>query len=335
MDRRNTNRGAALGSYDEAEHWFVRLLEPNCPANERSAFEHWRTADPANAAAYREIELLWKQSEDAVKDPAVMAAAARALRPEPAERFRRHWLFPAFAAGFALLVAAVVLPRWLATPAASEGVAYATTTGQAQTVTLSDGSSILLDTDTQLTVRYDAHVRRVDLMHGQAQFSVHGNHAWPFVVHAGSGTVTAVGTRFQVRLDEHATEVALLQGKLAIAAASPDGARQEAALVAGQGLAYDDGGHITPVHPVDVPQAQAWTQGKLFVHDWRLADLLAEMNRYSNTKLQIGDASLQDIRVSGVFNTHDQQTMLMMLQQGWPIHTKRISATQIELLRNQ
>jgi transmembrane sensor len=335
MDRRNTNGGTELGSYDEAEHWFVRLLDPDFPAEERVAFERWRDADPAHAAAYREIELLWIQSREAVKDPVLMAAAKRALLREPEVRAPRRWLLPAMAAGLAALIAVVVAPRWLATRTDPVGVAYTTAAGQQQTIKLSDGSSILLDTDSEVVVRYSDRTRRVDLLRGQAQFSVQGNHAWPFVVHAAHGTVTAVGTQFQVRLDDHATDVALLKGKLAIEAQSPDGEMQDASLVGGQGLAYDEGGHITPVHALDMQQAQGWTQGKLFIHDWRLPDLLAEMNRYSNTKLQVGDASLQDIRISGVFRTNDQQTLLLSLQQGWPIRAHRISATQIELLRNR
>jgi len=333
MDRRQTNGGTAPGSYDEAEHWFVRLLEPDCPAEQRAAFERWRAADPRHAAAYRDIALLWKQSQDAIKDPAVMAAAKLALQPEPRLRARKRWFVPALAAGFAALLLAVALPRWLATPADPAGTAYTTAAGQEQNVKLKDGSSILLDTDTTVVVRYSEHTRRVDLLHGQAQFSVQGNHAWPFVVHAGSGTVTAVGTQFQVRLDDQVTDVALLKGKLAIAAQAPDGGTQDASLIGGQGLSYDSNGRITPIHAVDMQQAQGWTRGQLFVHDWRLADLIAEMNRYNATKLQLADPSLENIRISGVFRTSDQQTLMLLLQQGWSIRAKRISGTQIELLR--
>jgi len=335
MDRRDTDVATELGIYDDAERWFVRLLEPDCPTDARAAFEHWLAVDPAHAAAYRDIEQLWKQSKDALKDPAVMAAASRALLREPAVRAPRRWLIPAFAVGLAALMGLAIVPRWLAPPADPTGIAYTTAAGQQQAVKLADGSSILLDTDSKVVVRYSERTRRVDLLHGQAQFTVQGNHAWPFVVHAGSGTVTAVGTQFQVRLDDQATDVALLKGKLAIAAQSPDGATQDASLLAGQALAYDQSGHITPVHPIDLQQAQGWTQGKLFVHDWRLPALIAEMNRYSDTKLLIGDPSLQDVHISGVFRTNDQQTLLLLLQQGWPIHTRRISATQIELLRNR
>lgn len=333
MDRENANGQIRAGSQDEAEQWFARLLDRHCPPEERAAFERWRQADPAHAASYRELELLWQRSEEAVKDPAVMAAAWRALRHEPATHARRRWLLPTMAAGLAILVAVIALPRWLSAPTEASAATYATAAGQQRSVQLEDGSSILLDTDSRITVSYSPSTRRVDLLRGQAQFSVHGNHAWPFVVHAGNGTVTAVGTQFQVRLDGSSTDVALLQGKLAIATWMPDGTTQNASLVGGEGLAFDASGHITPVHPLDLQQAQGWTQGKLFVHDWRLPRLLQEMNRYSSTKLSIGDPSLQDIHVSGIFRTNDQQTFLQLLQQGWAIRAKRVSDTQVVLMR--
>ena len=332
MDRENADKGTQAGLQDQAAQWFARLLDSQCPPAERAAFERWRTADPKHAAAYRELELLWKRSAEAVKDPALMAAANRALRRDPPTHARRWW-FPALAAGVALLVAAITLPRWLATPDDPVGTAYATSAGQERSEQLADGSSVLLDTDSEVVVRYSARTRRVDLLRGRAQFSVQGNHAWPFVVHAGNGTVTAVGTQFQVRLDNGATDVALLKGKLAIAAQSPDGQERNASLVGGQSLSFDERGNITPVRTIDLQQAQGWTQGKLFVHDWRLPQLLAEMNRYSTTKVAIGDPSLQNIHISGVFRTGDQQTFLAMLQQGWSIRAARAGDKRIVLSR--
>ncbi|RDS81711.1 FecR family protein [Dyella monticola] len=334
MDRRNENRGMSP-DLQQAEQWLARLLDADCPAEDRAAFERWRNADPRHAAAYHEVESIWQHSEQAVKDPAVLAAAYRALRQEPGRGVPRRWLFPTLAAGLAIVVAVVALPHWLSTPSDPVGTAYATPAGQERTVVLSDGSSILLDTNTQVVVRYSARTRRVDLLHGRAQFSVQGNHAWPFVVHAGNGTVTAVGTQFQVRLDDGSTDVALLKGKLAIATQSPAGSLQSASLVGGQGLAYDDHGDITPVHALDTEQARGWTQGKLFVHDWDLPKLVAEMNRYSTAKLEIGDASLNELHVSGIFRTNDQQTFLQLLQQGWAIQATRISATRIVLRRDR
>lgn len=336
MDERFADYGPATSLDDEAGVWFVRLLEPNCPDHVRAEFERWRAASPAHAAAYREIVYLWKQGEDAARDPEIMAAAGRALHSSRAEpRLSHGWLYPVAALTFSAALALVAIPRWYAVPADPQGTHYATLAGQQRTVHLKDGSSIVLDTGTELVERYSDKTRRIDLLHGQAQFQVQGNPKWPFVVHAQSGTVTAVGTEFQVRINNDETAVTLLKGKLAIANQSPDGTPQFASLTAGEQLAFEQSGRIGPVHPADVHVAEGWVEGKLFVHDWRLPDLLAEMNRYSTTQLQIGDPSLQDIRISGAFHTGDQATLIAALQQGWPIRADHVSAERVVLVRRR
>ncbi|HEV2682529.1 MAG TPA: FecR family protein [Rhodanobacter sp.] len=336
MDSRTTSTNAALGSPADAEPWFARLLESDCPSDERAAFERWYAASPTHAAAYHEIEYLWKQSGDAVRDPLVVAAANRALhwtKPEP--RFRRGWFFPVAASAVAAVLALIFIPRWFTAPVDPPGTHYITAVGQQRTVSLADGSSIVLDTNTEVVERYGAHKRRVDLLHGQARFQVQGNPQRPFVVHVQDGTVTAVGTRFQVRINGDTAAVTLFQGKLSIAAVPKDGASQAVLLAAGQQVVFDRTGRIAPIQPADIATADAWAAGNLIVHDWRLPDLLAEMNRYSPTQLQIGDASLESIHISGVFRTGDQQELIQILQQGWPIQANRISPARVVLSHNR
>jgi transmembrane sensor len=324
MEERIFDQHPGSGSQDDAERWFVRLLEPDCPRAVREDFERWRAADPAHAAAYREVEYLWTQSGEAVKDAAVAEAARRALQRTPAEPWflRRRWLFPAAALGLAAVLAVVALPRFSA-PQPPVGTHYVAQAGQQRTVQLSDGSSILLNTDTEIVERYDTHSRRIDLLHGQAQFQVQGNKAWPFVVHAGEGTVTAVGTQFQVRVDGQTTGVILLKGKVDVATQAPDTAPQTVSLIAGQQVAYDRAGRIAAVQPADGEVAKGWTEGKLYAHDWRLPDLLTEMNRYSATQVSIGDPSLRSVRISGAFRTGDQENLILALQAGWQIRAER------------
>lgn len=333
MEERISDQHPGAGSQDEAERWFVRLLEEDCPAGVRADFERWRAADPAHAAAYREVEYLWKQSGDAVQGAAVAAAARRALHHAPSEPWflGRRWLFPAVGLGFAIVLALVAIPRFSAQSEPDAGTHYAALAGQQRTVQLSDGSTILLNTDTEIVERYGTQVRRIDLLHGQAQFQVQGNKAWPFVVHAEHGTVTAVGTQFQVRIDGDTTGVILLKGKVDVATQAPDASPQTVSLLAGQQVAFDRSGRIDAVKPADTELAKGWTQGKLFAHDWRLPDLLAEMNRYSATQLSIGDPSLRDLRVSGAFRTGDQENLILALQAGWQIRADRSKSGQVIL----
>lgn len=329
------SHASSLRSSGEAEYWFVRLLEPDCAEEDRVAFQRWLAADPAHSDSYRAVETLWSRGHEAIKHPAVAAAAMQALRPRPssAVRWRRRWVWPAAALVAAAVVAAVVLPHWGGPREVPAGTRYATETGQQNTVRLPDGSSVILDTGTVVVEHYDKRERRVDLQQGQVEFHVQGDPAWPFVVHTQAGTVTAVGTKFQMRMGERGTTVTLLDGELAIATLPKDEEPQFATISSGQQLAYDKAGRIGPIHSIDRKLARGWTEGKLFVHDWRLPDLLAEMNRYTDAQLVIGDPSLRDVRISGVFRTGDQKVLIRALQQGWSIHAEQTAGKDVVLSR--
>ncbi|HET7268377.1 MAG TPA: FecR domain-containing protein [Oleiagrimonas sp.] len=333
MEAQYTAKGSRADVPDTAEQWLARLLDPDCTDADRDAFERWRAASPAHASAYAQAERIWNLSAQAIDtDPALAAAAQRALQPSRPRQPLYRWGAATLAVAALLVVALLVVPTWLSPPNAPTGTVYRTAIGQQRTIPLSDGSSILLDTHSVVRVRYSDRARRVDLMRGRAQFSVHGDPHWPFVVHAYNGTVTALGTRFQVALDGDKVDVTLLHGQLAIATRVDDTVRR-AALTSGQRLHFDRTGSIGPVHPADMTQARGWTAGKLFVHDWRLPRLLAAMNRYSTTQVVIGDASLKTLRISGVFHVGDQRTLVQALEEGWPVKATNASGDRVVLAR--
>ena len=75
---------------------------------------------------------------------------------------------------------------------------YATAPGDQSQLLLPDGSNITMGGDTALIVRFTRGAREIDLDRGEAYFRVQHDSWRPFVVHAGVGTTTAVGTAFAV-----------------------------------------------------------------------------------------------------------------------------------------
>lgn len=331
MGAKDTVPGATAS--EEAADWFLRLQEPDCPARARAEFQRWHAADPAHAAAYRRVQRLWADaSELAREDPALGDVARRALHHRPgAEAPMRRWR-PLLAVA-ATLIVAVVVGGYLLTPRAPTGTQYATAAGEQRNVALADGSTLTLDTRTVLVERYGRRERRIDLLQGRADFQVQGDPARPFVVHAQGGTVTALGTRFQVRVGEHDTAVTLLEGNVRIATRPEGGEERSAALHPGQALRFRTDGRIGAVEPGDVKAAQAWTEGKLHVDGWHLQDLVDEINRYSDTRLRIDDAALRELPISGTFYTRDRDGLARMLEAGWGIRTQRLGDREILLIR--
>ncbi len=319
---------------DLAEHWFARMSSADCDAAERAAFARWREARPEHAAAYARVEQLYRRSAGLGTDPR-WKALAQAARQRTARRARMRrglrWGLPLAAAACAVL--AVGYLRW--DPAQPEQ-RYATEVGERRILTLDDGSRVVLDTDSRLVVRYSRKRRQLVLEQGQAQFAVTRQPARPFVVGAGAGEVRAVGTRFQVRNTGGPVHVTLLEGVVVVDAPGgrTDAAAREmrtATLAPGQRLSFDAWRWNT--ERIDPQAAQGWTVGELVFERRPLRELIDEMNRYTTTKIRLGDPALGDLKVSGAFYDNDQTSLVQALEYGWSLRAERASAGEIVLRR--
>ena len=88
-----------------------------------------------------------------------------------------------------------------------------------QQVNLPDGSQVWLKEDAQLSyVNGFAGDTRQLKLEGEAFFDVAKNPAKPFIIQAGEGTVTVLGTSFSVDTDDNSTEVLVKTGKVAFQA---------------------------------------------------------------------------------------------------------------------
>ena len=316
-----------------AQRWFARLLAPDCSEFERTAFARWRAADAAHDAAYRQVEDVWARSARMRDDPAIAMALAEARRP--VKRHRPLWSDKwRSLAAVAAVVLVVAMSSWMFWPGGVSAVRYATALGQQRTVALADGSQVVLDTNTELLVRFDRRVRNLTLERGRADFTVRHDANWPFVVHTAEGSVTATGTHFQVHVQEDKSTVTLLQGGVKVA--TNDDA-QSAVLTPDQSIVVEASGRLGAPHAVsdaELSSLRGWTQGNLVIKGWPLTAVLAEMNRYSSTKLRLGDPSLGSTSISGVFKAGDQRSFALALEYGWAIHADaRPAANEIVLTR--
>ncbi len=318
---------------EAAAGWIARLDNRHCSAGEREAFERWRRADPAHAAAYHQAEAMWQDSGALIRSSMALSRVARnAMKapPEPRRFARAWWPAAALAASLAIAVAVPYLAWW---PAPPPQVSYATGVGEQRSLALADGSGVVLDTRTVLVERYGTRERRIDLPQGQAQFEVRRDPSRPFVVHAAGGQITAIGTRFQVRVADDGARVTLLEGKVRVATRPAHGVERVVTLYPGQVVRLGTDGTLGAVQAADMRLARGWTEGKLYVDGWRMQDFVTELNRYGSNPLRIDDPGLGDVRISGVFQTRNRDNLVRLLAQGWGIQSQRTESGEILLSR--
>ena len=306
----------------EAAHWYGELREPDADAQTWDAFRAWEGSDPAHAAAFRQVEaslnLLAGSSLAAPPGPGSRSRSPASGKPH---RAGLYWL-AGLAAALVLAVVSIITTNLQGGP---EPVIYATAIGDVRDVTLEDGSVITLNTDTELAVTYSAKERRVELAHGQALFTVIKG-ARPFVVEAAGSETRALGTVFEVFLGPEDVGVTLIGGSVSVlpqVAGQEDAGEERAGtvLTPGDRLVLR-GGAIASLSQVDTDAALAWQTGILQFRDVTLAEAIAELNRYSETKLRVDDPALAAEHLSGAFPAGDQEMFAETLKLYLPVETR-------------
>jgi transmembrane sensor len=210
---------------------------------------------------------------------------------------------------------------------------YETEIGKTRSITLEDGSRIVLDTSSRVRVDYSETARDVELLEGQAHFDVAKNRSRPFRVRTAFAEVVAVGTSFDVAARPQRTTVTLIEGRVNVRSVveRPGAEQQPESLTPGQQLEVSGDGHFLDKKPVRLASVTSWQRGTIDLDDVPLSEALATLNRYSTTKIVIEDASLHSRRVSGVFVTGDVETEALVLQRFLGLRERSRSAEQIVL----
>jgi transmembrane sensor len=66
--------------------------------------------------------------------------------------------------------------------------------------------------------------------------------------------------------------------------------------------------------PVDVQQAVAWQHSKIAFERRPLGEVADEFNRYGSIPIEIDDAALRALPISGTFDAHDVDSFVAFLQ---------------------
>lgn len=268
---------------EQAAIWFARRRGDAFGAQDEAGLRAWLAADPANARAFAEIQQLWQDLGHLPRPARVTAASAR----------RPRWRARAVAAVLSGLL--VLLPVWLGGPAEAE-LSLASGAAERREMELIDGSRIHLNRNTRLEVRLLADRREVELLQGEAFFSVAADAGRPFLIRAGEGSVRVLGTRFDVRRGDGRLDVTVESGRVALRP-QPDAAVTE--LVAGNRAAYDYRRGELLLTQVTGDEVASWREGRLVFQQRPLAQLLDELSHYRSAPVVLADPALAGRQVSG------------------------------------
>lgn len=330
----------------QAIQWLIAQNSGTWSATDQRALDEWLVADGEHQQQYLQMQKLWGhmdvyktqdfpqrqaaqdyqptiRSDNLVQFPGLTASEI-VTRPYP-KRETSHWLKTGFA-----VAASIMLVLGIQTYRQTGIEHYRTAKGEQKTIFLADGSQILLNTDSELTVELQMFRRKVQLAKGEALFIVKHNPVRPFEVAAGNGMIRDIGTRFDIYTQANQVDVAVLEGEVDIVTHQE---QSPVALSAGQAASYDQQGKVRPKSITNQQAITAWEQGKLIFIEQPLEDVLNQITRYHAVEFQIADPKLRSIKISGSFKTSNLQLLLETLEAGFPIKAQFLDSRHVRLLR--
>lgn len=281
-----------------------------------------------------------------------------------AEAFRPRAAMAAISA-FSLVVAMVFV---LQPPGP---VTYQTALGEQSSYTLADGSTLWLNTNSEVVVEYSEALRRISLVSGEAHFDVESNPERPFEVYAGTRMVRAVGTAFSVYRQAEDVGVIVTEGKVALgivyaantsaipsppdAAAPPEPAEKRVldnakpaapgqakaeilgTLKAGQSVLIPAGAAeskhyaVTDHETAELKRRLAWLQGQLIYAGESLESVIKEVSRYTPVYIELLDPELAAIRIGGQFQVGETEALFGILELGFGLNITRLSEFHVQV----
>ncbi len=269
---------------------FVELQDRETwAAQDQQALDQWLAQSTSHKIAYLRVRDAWQKADRLV-------ALRRPMKAPSRRAALGNWVKVAAALAIFATISVLYAPQFFA----EKGQLYTTLVGAQQIITLRDGSTIEMNTDT--AIRVGADHRTAWLEKGEAYFRIVHNDKHPFIVNTGHHRVTDLGTEFLVQNVGSRIEVALVEGRAAFDAL--DGRMRNRVIDMQPGNLIVAENDLVVVTQHSVPELQtklAWQKGMLIFDRTTLEEAAAQFNRYNQKKLVITDPVVAKRKIGGTF----------------------------------
>jgi transmembrane sensor len=283
--------GSAEDIEKQAALWIDRQDRPDWNAEDQSQLEAWLSQSLSHSIAFWRLNAAWRRAER-------LAALRPDTNPPEKKKFGLVWARTA-----AVLTLVVLLGAGAFYVLQPQQKIYSTPLGGRQTLTLADGSSVDMNTDTTLRISTNAAERKVWLDKGEAFFRIKHDSSRPFTIIAASQRITDLGTAFFVRREDARIRISLVEGSARVEAA--DANTRPVVLKPGDvAMATPHSIAISRASLVALNNELGWRRGVLVFYDTPLAEAALQFDRYSAQKIVVvGTAAA--IKIGGTFPSDD------------------------------
>lgn len=175
-------------------------------------------------------------------------------------------------------------------------------------IELSDGSFITLNRDSEVRFpdKFNSRRRKVKLT-GEAFFEISPDFDRPFIIDAGNGKVTVLGTSFNVITANSNNEMEVLVASGRVLVVSEDGVRS-LTLEPGE-LGVINNNTSSSIVNTDINYL-AWNTEILTFEGTRLEDVFSDLQRVHNISVEVNNNDILNRQLTSVFDNESAETII-------------------------
>jgi transmembrane sensor len=318
----------------EACAWIAQLDGGEPTPEDLAAFREWIDRSERHREEVKRLSALWS-------DLNILTQLAVPLK-KPRRTSGSGLQLRSAAIAAVVIVSIAVGFFFLRSPSTSNDISpqlvYSTKVGEQKSIALADGSTVLMNTDSRIRVEYGTALREVHLLQGEAYFEVAHNRDRPFLVHAGTKIVRAVGTAFSVHVRERVVDVVVTEGAVELSSVTNMNGRSSArtlnapqvtklaALTAGQSATFSQGvDSIQTIQAPEVARSLSWREGVLSFSGEPLEQVVDEVSRYTPIKIVISDPAIRNISIGGYFKAGETDAMFEALETSFGVRVNHVN----------
>lgn len=330
---------------EEASRWLARLDRENLSASEKAELVAWLQASNDHRRALAGRLTMWSDMD-------VLSELAH-LEPRSEktgwinnvwQAFRPNHAWPGracLALSLVFLMSLLFFQSFVSGPK-QVNLALATAVGKIDKEQLPDGSVVQLNTNSAAAISYTHDQRNVKLKSGEGMFDVSPDTQRPFVVYAGETRIRAVGTAFSVKMNNDQIQVLVTEGTVAFQSGdetqfiSADGNATSETQALGNTATFSERGiEVEHLPPEQLERQLTWRTGMLEFRGETLEYVAQELQRYTDTRIEIVDDDIRQTQLGGYFKIGDIDGLASTLKLGFNIDAKRTGDKVIQLSRGK
>jgi ferric-dicitrate binding protein FerR (iron transport regulator) len=228
-------------------------------------------------------------------------------------------------AAMLVLVSSIGIALWLIKGRQNE---IDTTYGELSTVTLPDGSTVVLNGNSKLTYsnNWDKNSREVWIS-GEGLFNVKHINKDPrhvksferFIVHCSDMDIEVLGTTFNVRSRHNKTNVGLVQGKIRLDYVDAESAKQSLIMKPGDYVQHTYKKALTRMVLPAPEKITKWTKHQLLFDDATLAQISEIMIDDYGYHVDFSNPDLANLKIEGEINVPNIDELIETISTTLPV----------------